>query len=324
MSPIKSIDPFGAKPQSLGLQKLEVDKLQPKKSTKGDWLSKANVTKGLSMSGSAFDMVGSIAKPLDHVSGANNIIGAVGNIAENIPGPIGQGISTGLKAIKLIDQLTGKKSNSQITTGETATGYNLDFNVNAGTSYGGLFGNKKRKQANTLSARQDTENIKKIGVSRSSQEQMLGASNSIQDIASKTNQQLLGGQNYRALAAKKGTKLSFKNIKKKVTKKMQQGGKMNVIPSGALHARKHNLPDEIAEGLTKKGIPVVSYDEGGKTTQHCEIEREEIILNLDLTKQLEKLKKEFDDGDENAALIAGQLLTKEILENTIDNTQILK
>jgi hypothetical protein len=36
----------------------------------------------------------------------------------------------------------------------------------------------------------------------------------------------------------------------------KEGGKMNVIPEGSLHARLHHM--ENAEGLTKKGIPVVS------------------------------------------------------------------
>jgi hypothetical protein len=36
---------------------------------------------------------------------------------------------------------------------------------------------------------------------------------------------------------------------------------MNVIPEGSLHARLHHM--ENAEGLTKKGIPVVTIAEGG-------------------------------------------------------------
>jgi hypothetical protein len=33
---------------------------------------------------------------------------------------------------------------------------------------------------------------------------------------------------------------------------------MNLIPEGSLHARLHHMED--AEGLTKKGIPVVDND----------------------------------------------------------------
>jgi len=45
----------------------------------------------------------------------------------------------------------------------------------------------------------------------------------------------------------------------------KEGGKMNVIPEGSLHARLHHM--ENAEGLTKKGIPVVSIAEGGELEQ---------------------------------------------------------
>jgi len=40
--------------------------------------------------------------------------------------------------------------------------------------------------------------------------------------------------------------------------KFKDGGSFNVIPEGALHARKHNM--ENTEGLTKKGIPVVDAE----------------------------------------------------------------
>jgi hypothetical protein len=45
----------------------------------------------------------------------------------------------------------------------------------------------------------------------------------------------------------------------------KEGGKMNVIPEGSLHARLHHM--ENAEGLTRKGIPVVSIAEGGELEQ---------------------------------------------------------
>lgn len=290
--------------------------------TKKDWLSKAftvaPMSKGLNVAGIAFDLAGSFAKPLDHVSGVSTALGVAGDIAGMIPGPWGQGISAGLKAIKLVDQLTGKKAATQATAGETATGYNLDFNVNAGTSYGGLFGNKSRKQANTLIGRQDIANIGKIGASRSAQQQMLGASNTMQDIASKNYQKLSGGLGTNILAAKEGLKL----IKQQAALLMKEGGTFNVIPSGALHAHKHNLIGEVADGLTKKGIPVIMED-GGEITQQAEIEREEIIFNLDLTKKLEELLKKFEEGDEQAAIEAGKLLTYEILENTVDNVGLI-
>jgi len=61
----------------------------------------------------------------------------------------------------------------------------------------------------------------------------------------------------------------------------KEGGKMNVIPEGSLHARLHHM--ENADGLTKKGIPVVSIAEGGELEQQAEIELNEIIFNLEVT-----------------------------------------
>lgn len=95
----------------------------------------------------------------------------------------------------------------------------------------------------------------------------------------------------------------------------KEGGSFNVIPNGALHANLHHM--ENADNLTRKGIPVVSEDENGELEQHAEIEREELILRLEVTKKLEELAKE---GTDEAAIEAGKLLVDEILNNTIDNT----
>ena len=99
----------------------------------------------------------------------------------------------------------------------------------------------------------------------------------------------------------------------------KEGGKMNVIPEGSLHARLHHM--ENADGLTKKGIPVVSIAEGGELEQQAEIELNEIIFNLEVTQTLEKL---MEDGSDNAAIEAGKLLVKEIFENTDDRTGLIK
>lgn len=98
----------------------------------------------------------------------------------------------------------------------------------------------------------------------------------------------------------------------------KEGGQFNVIPEGALHARLHHMEDD--ENITKKGIPVVSKDKDGNIEQQAEIEREEIIFRLSVTKHLEELAKEDTD---KAAIEAGKLLVQEILYNTIDNTNNL-
>ena len=106
----------------------------------------------------------------------------------------------------------------------------------------------------------------------------------------------------------------------------QNGGSINVIPEGALHARKHNLD---IDGITKKGIPVVSEDNNGNIEQQAEVEREEVILRLEVTQKLEELEKKYYNEEtsqkekDECALEAGKLLTKELLHNTKDNAGLL-
>ena len=106
--------------------------------------------------------------------------------------------------------------------------------------------------------------------------------------------------------------------------KIKETNQKNVIPEGALHAHKHHM--ENAEDLTKKGIPVV--DNNGE--QQAEIERAELILSLEVTKQLEDLHKRYQgytntqkEKDE-LAIEAGKLLVYEILHNTEDRTGLIK
>lgn len=104
----------------------------------------------------------------------------------------------------------------------------------------------------------------------------------------------------------------------KKSQKFQAGGKMNVIPEGALHARLNHMD---VDNITKKGIPVITQENGGEITQHAEIEKEEIIFTKEVTDQLEKLYK---IGTDKAAIEAGKLLAIQIIENTQDNTGLMK
>ena len=154
---------------------------------------------------------------------------------------------------------------------------------------------------------------------------------------------LLGGYNFKTQAAKNGIKLPSKedlqNIKTILSKlknggnitenketiikpeklegvfKFKNGGQLNVIPEGALHARLNKMDN--VENITKKGIPVL--DNGGE--QQAEIEKNEIIFRKEVTDKLEELEK---DGSDKAALEAGKLLTYEIFENTDDRTGLIE
>ena len=98
------------------------------------------------------------------------------------------------------------------------------------------------------------------------------------------------------------------------TPEIEETNQKNLIPEGALHKNKHHI--EHTEGLTQKGIPVI--DNSGE--QQAEIELDEIIFTLEVTKKLEELYKE---GTDEAAIEAGKLLVKEILFNTDDRTGLI-
>lgn len=136
---------------------------------------------------------------------------------------------------------------------------------------------------------------------------------------------LLGGYQQGAIkVGKSGLKvISHSQIDRARTlleksQKFQNGGKMNVIPDGALHARLNHMD---VDNITKKGIPVITQENGGEITQHAEIEKEEIIFTKEVTDQLEKLYK---IGTDKAAIEAGKLLAIQIIENTQDNTGLMK
>ena len=111
----------------------------------------------------------------------------------------------------------------------------------------------------------------------------------------------------------------------------QKGGQLNVIPEGALHAHKHNIEtirEDLDGDITKKGIPVIAVKEDGSIEQQAEIEREEIILNLEITQQIEELRKQYHAEEspskrDKIAEEAGRLLSNSIIEDTDDKTGLI-
>ena len=102
--------------------------------------------------------------------------------------------------------------------------------------------------------------------------------------------------------------------------KFAEGG--SLMPAGKLHKELSHINElgEQYEDLTRKGIPVVTLDEGGEIQQVAEVERDEWIWNLEFTQQIEALWK---DGSEEAMIEAGKLLTEELLRNTDDISGII-
>ena len=121
---------------------------------------------------------------------------------------------------------------------------------------------------------------------------------------------------------------NYKNYYKgfdKTPQTFKQGGQMNVIPEGALHARKNNM-EGAGEDFTAKGIPVV--DNNGE--QQAEIEKNEVIFTKDLTDFIENNLKKFNSGEtsnsekDEIAIKVGKRLVKELLTNTDDRTGLIE
>lgn len=216
-------------------------------------------------------------------------------------------------------------------TGTAAKGQTAAQNAGAKI----LFGKGK---ANSMIANASMRDNKVQDITNRSQMDFAASNNSLLGLG--TQLQLGGGyQQANMRAGKSGLKIDrefaqriiklSKGKKKDRSVRLEEvagfkdGGSINVIPEGALHAHKHHLDDvdEKFEDVTCKGIPVVTESEGGSVTQHAEVERNEIIFCLEVTEQIEKLMKE---GSDDAAITAGKLLVHEILENTEDNTGLIE
>ena len=105
--------------------------------------------------------------------------------------------------------------------------------------------------------------------------------------------------------------------------KFQNGGSI-LIPEGELHARKHHMDEvnpELAEELTQKGIPVITTDSKANVTQVAEIEKEEMVLEKNLTDKIEELRKE---GTDESAIEAGKLIVDTLFNNCDDNADLIK
>ena len=146
----------------------------------------------------------------------------------------------------------------------------------------------------------------------------------------KQNINRYNGNTYQRLAiGKEGLRLPDREMldalyAKRVTS-FKDGGVIgvdsNVIPEGALHRELNHMEEynkELDKVITDKGIAVVTTDKEGKVEQVAEIEKEEIVFRLELTKKIEEL---WHEGTPEAMLKAGKLLVKEIMGNTDDNTE---
>lgn len=113
--------------------------------------------------------------------------------------------------------------------------------------------------------------------------------------------------------------------------KFKSGGKIekgNIIPTGALHKNLHHIEEanpELEGKITKKGIPVGTYDDNGEFQQTCEVESGELIIDLKHTKYIEDLHDEYKrTEDDNIAIDCGKFIVSQIFSNTKDDDKVIK
>lgn len=306
---------------------------------------KGSITRGID---NAYDAAANMAMQINPVIGGTMKVG--GLVSDGINAITGgtDGMTTqdsifsstlgNLTGLGIINSAFGKRANTINKDNETweqqgsAYGGSLakvdDALTKSGKKYG-LFSNRARKKANAQISEAKRQQNLVADINEEAQDAF--AASNYSGIGLRNQIALNGG--YRSMAiGRNGIKIldkelqwanSILNKTKASVPEFKSGGKVNVIPEGALHKNKHHLEDVNPEfkDVTNKGIPVVSKEDGGELVQHAEIERNEIIFNLDVTNKLEELMKK---GDDESAIEAGKLLVHEILNNTIDNTGILK
>lgn len=199
-----------------------------------------------------------------------------------------------------------------------------DALTKSGKKYG-LFSNRGRRRANRQIAEAKRQQNAVADINEEAQDAFQSQAGSIDRLNRRNALSMAGGYQSRGMRiGRVGVKLPtqeeiarVREILASRTKKFADGGKMNVIPEGALHAHKNHMD---VDGITHKGIPVITEEDGG-VIQHAEIERNEIIFTKEVTEKLEELAKK---GTDKAAIKAGKILAREIMENTQDNTGLMR
>lgn len=276
-------------------------------------------------------------KAAENIPGVGAFIKA-GNIANSLMPDFLAGQSKAdqfvnkVPGLKVLNFSVGKSKDFSLDPTVSASGYKgtasqlQDTKDNyAGINQGALtslFGGKKSANKKVEAAKLKQNRVS--NVLEKGQNALDAQASMAQDLNIQNKLKFSGGFNPVAVG-KNGLKLTKKDkiLAKSTLKKFKKGGKieMSIIPGGALHAHKHHLEDhseEIANAVTDKGVPVVTFEEGGAINQHAEIERGEIIFRLEIAKKLEEL---WEDGSEDAMIKAGKLIADEILNNTKDNSE---
>lgn len=255
-------------------------------------------------------------------AGFNNLVNSI-PIASTLMGMFA-GKTTKANKSAEIDKLTG------------AYGQSVN-DIDAAQKLGGkrtLFG---RKKANKFIRQQNEQNKLLTNISLENEK---AQSNTMAENYVSQNLNKYSGSTPQLLLSKRGMKFpqldearklisswSTKSTNNPETQKFQLGGKMNLIPDGERHSRKHNLEEvkpELKGQITKKGIPVIMETENG-VVQQAEIEKDEWTLRKEFTEKLESLYKRYQDNpSDDIAIEAGKLICYELLKNTDDRSGLIK
>jgi hypothetical protein len=317
----------------------------------------SSITSGLNKLGSnsallqTMDSLGNVAQGFRNRDGAvgsqnkikdgiNTAVDTVADVASAF-GPVGQAIGGAAKLLT--------KIGTAINYGKKLNDYSVSQELENASGFTGLASDAadaaemagKRKVFGRKGANAQIDEMKrlndKVDTMTNLNKQMQAAVGTVANENEQNNRVARAGGFSNAYMGRSGLKLSkAKSIARNAKKRerqleevamFQEGGKINkrkgqynIIPGGKLHGRLHNIKDskpELAEQITRKGIPVVEFGALGEVTQHAEIETGELTLRL---KAVEKLEKLIADGSDEALIKAGKFLTNEIINKTIDQT----
>lgn len=306
----------------------------------------SGITSSINPLGGAINSVGKLAGNLiggteDRVEGAGSA--AVNAVSSGLSmlGPIGMAAGTALQIINGIGGQRVKKvvdNTKDISSEFSGSRKDISDNISKySNKKAGLFDFGFGKKGNAIMDDIERKQNLTLNITQAGQKRL---DNDIASSKTTQNFNKFYGFNPNYLpGGKKGMKFPELEEAKKLTslwstistkeepQKFQLGGKMNLIPEGALHARKHQIEeiDPNLEGqITKKGIPVITKADGG-VIQTAEIEKEEWTLRKEFTDQLESLYHLYQkDGSSEAAIKAGKLICYELLKNTDDRSGLIK
>lgn len=268
---------------------------------------------------------------------------AAAELLDNTLGAITGGLGSATKSDKALSSIPLVGNIASIFAGKTDTFKGDIKNINTGDFAGVVSDANRAKEISGVKSVQAGKLNKQIRAAQSDFNlttnivdinKIRKNNNIASDYASRNLEKYQGNQ--QLTIAKNGVKFPelenarniLNSIKSKDIQSFKSGGKIekeNIIPTGALHKNLHHI-DDIGIDITKKGIPVVTMDEGGEfKEQIAEVEAAEWTLSLDVTKQIEEYWNNYkESGDDNISIECGKYLVDQIFNNTRDDDKVIK